>query len=280
MIVYKKCSEVSKEIIFDAFNIGFEDYIVQIKMPIEFFFERFFGPEGNKLEYSFIALDENRPVGLILGGIKVYDGLKTMRCGALCVDNEYRGRGISQELFSLHKEIALYENCDRLFLEVIKGNDRAIKFYEKMGYKKIHDLIYYSCNDFSNIKPKDYIFKQLEFINFKNLNKDLEKIHINWQNDLDYLEKIESIKYFGAFDNESLMGSMAISLNGKIAILYVHPKYRKMGVGSNLIKYAKDVLNLNAVQINYPDNVNMGEFLEKIGFMLNSLGQFEMEIRL
>ena len=50
-----------------------------------------------------------------------------MRCGTLAVHPNYRGVGVSQKLFELHKE-ALQNECKQLFLEVIVGNDRAIRF--------------------------------------------------------------------------------------------------------------------------------------------------------
>ena len=146
MISYKRCTEVNEDIIFQAFQIGFSDYIIQIEMTKDFFMDRFFGPEGNCLEYSVIALDEDKPVGLNLGGIKIFEGIKTLRCGALCVHPDYRGTEVSKRLFRLHKEIAIANGCKQLFLEVIAGNDRAINFYEKKGYEKVYDMVYYSYN--------------------------------------------------------------------------------------------------------------------------------------
>ena len=49
-----------------------------------------FGSEGNLLEHSFLALEEGKPVGVILGGIKDYESIKTMRCGTLAVHPNYR----------------------------------------------------------------------------------------------------------------------------------------------------------------------------------------------
>ncbi len=282
MIKYLNCKDVQKEMIFEAFNIGFQDYMVQLKVSMEVFFERFFGPEGNNIENSFIAIDGNNPVGLILGGIKEFDGLKTMRCGALCIDPNYRGIGVSKELFSLHKEKALNEGCQSLFLEVIKGNDRAIKFYEKTGYEKKYDIIYYNCNDFTklNYYKKNYEVKSLNFYDFNKLNKNLRNIHINWQNDLDYLSKLNGVKYFGIFDNKNLMGSLAISPNGKVFMIYVEPIYRNKGVASTLLSESVNKLNLKMIAINYPDNIKLDDYLEKMGFTRNSLSQYEMYMKL
>ena len=48
------------------------------------FYTTFLG-QGNLLEHSFLALEEGKPAGVILGGIKDYESIKTMRCGTLAV---------------------------------------------------------------------------------------------------------------------------------------------------------------------------------------------------
>ncbi|PGZ06934.1 GNAT family N-acetyltransferase, partial [Bacillus cereus] len=151
MIQYKRCSEVSIDLVYKAFKDGFSDYIIKMEVSKEDFIKRFFGAEGNSLEHSFLALDGEKSVGLILGGIKVYETINTMRCGTLAVHPEYRGIGVSQKLFELHKEEAIQNGCKQLFLEVIVGNDRAINFYNKLGYEKVYDLSYYNLNDFTKI---------------------------------------------------------------------------------------------------------------------------------
>lgn len=137
MIIYKKCSEVDVDMVFKAFSIGFSDYIIKCDMTKDFFINRFFGPEGNDLENSFVAIDDNKPVGIVLSGIKNYEGIMTMRCGTMAVAPDYRGTGISKKLMELHKEVAINNGCKQLFLEVVVGNDRAINFYKKLNYTKI-----------------------------------------------------------------------------------------------------------------------------------------------
>ena len=68
------------------------------------FYTTFLGPEGNLLEHSFLALEEGKPVGVILGGIKDYESIKTMRCGTLAVHPNYRGIGVSQNYLNCIKK--------------------------------------------------------------------------------------------------------------------------------------------------------------------------------
>lgn len=133
VITYMRCNDVSMEHIFQAFSLGFSDYSIRLTMDQDDFVARFFGPEGNTRNHSFLAMDEDQPIGLILGGVRQFDGYKTMRCGTLCIAPAYRGQGISNKLLELHKQTAISADCQQLWLEVIKDNHRAVKLYEKQG---------------------------------------------------------------------------------------------------------------------------------------------------
>ena len=91
-INYQKCSDVEDRFIYQAFMDGFSDYMVKFQFSLEDFLTRFFGPEGNSRDISFIAFDQEQPVGVVLGGIKNYESIKTMRCGTLAIHPDYRGK--------------------------------------------------------------------------------------------------------------------------------------------------------------------------------------------
>ncbi|PFN18293.1 GNAT family N-acetyltransferase [Bacillus cereus] len=282
MIQYKRCSEVSIDLVYEAFKDGFSDYIIKMEVSKEDFIKRFFGAEGNSLEHSFLALDGDKSVGLILGGIKVYETINTMRCGTLAVHPEYRGIGVSQKLFELHKEEAIQNGCKQLFLEVIVGNDRAINFYNKLGYEKVYDLSYYNLNDVTEIRNKDYKdieVKQLEYPTFKVEIQKWLNFHINWQNDLDYIEKTNNT-FYGAYIHNDLKGSVCVNEQGKISFIFVDKDYRNIGAGTKLLQTASEELKLSNLSIGFPNNSLLEGFLKKCGFAKNSLAQYEMYLLL
>ncbi|MBU5592234.1 GNAT family N-acetyltransferase [Clostridium sp. MSJ-4] len=279
MIHYKCCTEVSIDDIYKAFVDGFSDYIIEIKMPKDFFENRFFGPEGNSLQYSFMAFDNERPIGLILGGIKTYEGLKTLRCGTLCIHPEYRGQGISQKLFQLHKDLAIRENCDQLFLEVIVGNDRAIKFYKNLGYEKIYDIKYYSHKEPNSISYKELLETRIEEISFedvKAINDNIKYVHINWQNDFDYMEKLNNVKYYGAYVEKNLIGTLSIDSNGKIYFIWVHKDFNGKNIALKLIKNANSDIKPKKLSMSFTNSSSIEGFLKHIGFNKDSICQYEM----
>lgn len=286
MISYKSCQYISMQEIFQAFDRGFSDYIIDIKMDIKSFEERFFGPEGNSLEDSFISFDGKRPIGIILGGIRMFDGQKTMRCGTLCIDPEYRRKGMSLELFKLHTQRAVEENCGQLFLEVIKGNDRAVNFYKSRGYEVIYDLKYFSKNieienlETNNLEFKDLDFKDLDFEHLMKFRESLYDIHINWQSEPEYFSKTSYGKIIGAFENNKLIGIIAQNLQGKVYFIWVFPKYRNKGIGRMLLYKISNEQNINKIQISTPNNNYLEGFLKKMGFVKEKIEQFEMYLPL
>lgn len=279
MIIYDKCSNIEFEKVYKGFKSGFSDYIIKTEISKEDFMKRFFGPEGNKLEYSFIALDDGKPVGLILGGIKVYEGVNTLRCGTLCIHPEYRGKGISKALFERHKEVALNHGCKQMFLEVIVGNDRAIKFYKRLGYSKVYDISYYSHKDPSTLQREltnSMDIRKVEFETILNLADKINEVHVNWQNDFDYMKKTEDLVHYGIYQESKLIGALSITIKGKIFFIWTNPQYRHKDIASSLIIKAVMDLNLNALNISFPNNSNIEGFLKHIKFEKDNISQYEM----
>lgn len=279
MFTYKRCTEADTDAIYEAFIAGFSDYIIKIDMPKEDFLKHFFGPEGNSHEYSAIAFDDRKPVGLILGGIKVYEGLKTLRCGALCVIPGYRGTDVSHKLFDLHRETALENNCSQMFLEVIAGNGRAVKFYSKKGYEKVYDLVYYSHSDPSDINtnlPSGFTAQRTDIDALRRFRCGIRDIHINWQNDFDYTSHFNEQIYYAVFKEANMAGGLSIHPSGRVNFLWVDPGFRNKGIGSGLISHAVRELDLKKLAISFPNNASLTGFVKRLGFVKDPIVQYEM----
>jgi len=283
MIAYRRCTETNEDTIFEAFQAGFSDYMVKIEMTKDLFIKHFFGPEGNRQEYSFIAVDDAKPVGLVLGGVKVYEGVKTLRCGALCVHPDYRGTEVSGKLFNLHRETALENKCRQMFLEVIAGNDRAINFYRKKGYEKVYDLVYYSHNnpsEINNAMPADITIKRMDFDSLRKLSVKTRDIHINWQNDFDYIGQINDQVHYGVFQDSNLTGALSIHPKGRINFIWVDPEFRNKGIGKSLVSHAVRELNPGRLTVSFPNNAALMGFVKHLNFVKDPISQYEMYVTL
>ncbi len=283
MITYKTCTDVLLNQIYEAFSLGFSDYFIPLTMNEDEFNTHFFGPEGNQLEYSYIAFDDDKPIGLILSGIRVFDGMLTMRCGALCLAAEYRGKGVSDILLQMHKAAAVNAGCKQLFLEVIKENHRAVRFYEKAGYREATILKYYSNPTASIPSPKGVPPYKVATVSFEVIKGFLDKLkacHINWQSDTPYYENSTAGIYLGIYDDYQLIAMIAMSSKGKINFLWVEPSYRLKGLGHYLLLQAAHQLNTEKVTICIPSIALLEGFIRKLQFEKDKLEQYEMYIPL
>lgn len=280
MYRYINAQETDRENVYRAFIKGFSDYMIRFEMNMDDFFSRFFGPDGNQLELSFLAFDDEEPIGVVLGGVRVFDGIKTMRCGALSVAPEHRGKGISDELFRLHIESAKDKGCRQLFLEVIRGNDRAVAFYEKKGYEKIYDLHYYTLNKSGYAgkmsSSENTVVKEISFSDVLRIKERFKDIHLNWQTDFEAMGKMSDIRYYGTYEGQTLKGALAFKDTGKIYLIWVEPEFRNRKLGSVLLHKAIEMTGSPEMHISFSNHAGLYGFVKSSGFIKDDLSQYEM----
>lgn len=90
----------------------------------------------------FLAIDDNKVVGLIMGGIFPYDeydylDYKCPKCGEvteLVVSKKVRSSGIGTLLMNKIEEYFKSIGCEYISIDVFAYNKIGINFYEKHGY--------------------------------------------------------------------------------------------------------------------------------------------------
>ncbi|MBB6479556.1 GNAT family N-acetyltransferase [Spirochaeta isovalerica] len=274
---FVKCSQAADHQIFEAFSRGFSDYIIKFDMSEDFFFDHFFGAEGNRRELSWLALEDGKPAGLVLGGIRSFDGLKTMRCGTMCVVPEYRRKKVAAGLLEQHRQTALESGCDQLFLECIEGNDRALAFYRKAGYETRHHLHYFLCENPGEISSPS-ISSPIETLTPEEIRslRSESGVHWNWQNEMEYLEK-EGAEFSGIRENGFPVAGIAHK-DRRIQFLYVAEPYRRRGYALSLI--ASFAQGKEKLTVSFPDNPGLEGFYENNGFRREPIRQEEMYLDL
>lgn len=140
---FKRLTECTPEEMINAWNHGFEGYFVQMEMTAELFFKRLVN-EGLSLRQSFVVFDHDQPVAIVVNGFRTIEGKKTVWNGGTGVAVPYRGKGVSRLL--MEETLRIYEEAgvEVATLEAIKENERAIRLYEKYGYKVVDSLMFMS----------------------------------------------------------------------------------------------------------------------------------------
>ncbi|HFH7277618.1 TPA: N-acetyltransferase family protein [Streptococcus agalactiae] len=83
--------------------------------------------EGKVVAHLFLQLQEKRDLPR--------KSFKTLYIDDLCIDEEVRGQQIGQKLIDFARQYAKKDGCYNITLNVWNDNQRAVSFYEKLGFK-------------------------------------------------------------------------------------------------------------------------------------------------
>jgi GNAT superfamily N-acetyltransferase len=132
----KDC-EISEAV--EAWNAGFEGYYFDLTMTVEKFIARM-ASEGLSDELSVVAFWNDKPVGLIVNGLREFQGELIGWNGGTAVDKAYRSKGIGRRMLEATLDILEEKNVKVSTLEAISENKGAIALYQSLGYDIIDHL--------------------------------------------------------------------------------------------------------------------------------------------
>jgi ribosomal protein S18 acetylase RimI-like enzyme len=108
-----------------------------------------FVKDGNRLVgYALVALKEaglfHKDLAAMFSNLEevMYNGkpLSTYKyyvMGQICIDKEYRGKGIFDMLYQQHKKL-FKDRFDFVVTEISQSNTRSVRAHEKVGFKTIY----------------------------------------------------------------------------------------------------------------------------------------------
>ena len=96
----------------------------------------------NKNGKSFIAVENDKAIGLIMGVVAEYNKYdyldykcpKSGEITELIISRKARSKGLGQLLMNKMEEYFKSINCEYIFIDVFAYNENAINFYNKQGY--------------------------------------------------------------------------------------------------------------------------------------------------
>jgi ribosomal protein S18 acetylase RimI-like enzyme len=264
--------------IVDVLNLSFSDYIVPLQLNSEQL-EAKIVAENIKLDLSIGVFSSGKLVGFMLHAVNKLDGQLVAYNAATGVIPDYRGQGLVAKMYDylLPKLKAL--GVTEMVLEVIVGNNAAIRAYEKMNYK-----IHRTVNCYSGtieITNKKNVVEIKELKDFKwDAFTSLWSIEPTWQNTIQSLDNSkERCRILEAYIKNEPVGYMVYNpTSRRILQIAVAGSHRRKGVGSELVNKMLEALDPKELSMNNIDNNSLetNAFLKNLG-LLNKVSQFEMK---
>jgi len=260
----------------EAQNGIFEDYIIPIRSSKQFFTD-FLKSVGGDLRNVLVSLDGDRIVGY---ANPVLDGDEAW-IGGIGVLPSHRGRGIGTKLMLATEQDCSERGVREISLEVIEGNDRAMRLYGRLGY----------------VGGRRYLTAEGRPVRFEGCGSmpepagqtEIVRMHAKsyvdtcWQKRktdavISSARGAECYKVDGGF-----VLVEAVETSGFIPFLGVLPEKRRLGVATSLTKFALTRLwNLGAFKVtvyNVNDDLPTLKLLDMFDFKV-TLGQLEMKKKL
>ncbi len=130
-------------------NEVFSDYPVPVKWDI-LSFNLDARENSVSLSDSFVFLKDDKPVGFIVCCIRRNRG----RIDAMGVVKSERGTGLAYRIIEHALEALRWRKVQNVVLEVLKTESKAIRFYEKNGFRTVREL-HSMIREFSTFEEDD-----------------------------------------------------------------------------------------------------------------------------
>lgn len=262
----------------EIFNLSFSDYIVPFTITRQQLEDKI-KSEGIKLELSVGAFEDNKLIAFVLHAYGVVDRIKTVYNSGTGVIPAKRGNKLTLKLYEYILPVLKTKNIERLHLEVITTNKRAIKSYESVGFKTTRLL---KCFKGSVNNKNDIIhfgIRTLQSHNWQKLQSFWD-IKPTWQNSAFVINNLpQSTVSIGLYKNEELAGYLVY--NPKLKRIHqfaVDKRFREIGIGRQLFSYIAAHYENNFSIINVDENSKETlKFMAGLG-MDKFITQQEMEL--
>jgi ribosomal protein S18 acetylase RimI-like enzyme len=258
-----------------VFNAAFANYFIPIKMTEEAMAVKF-RADNTRTDLSAGAYAGDELVGFIFHGYGQEDGFTDVYNGGTGVIPEYRGQHLPRLMYEFVLPHLKQNNVERSVLEVITGNEKAIKVYREQGFNTVRKVNCYK-GTIHPLPQHDIEITETQYLDM-NWLKEISSFTPTWQNKPDAIGRIrQDLVFLIAKENETPVGCIVMNpKTGKIFQLAVAPSARKKGVGRALLSEAAS-RNNNLVALNADErDMALNNLMLKAGFSC-FLSQYEME---
>lgn len=266
--------------ILTVFNTSFSDYFIPFRLTEEQLRTKMLADKTD-LKLSVGAFENGNLISFILHGFDIINNQRLVYNGGTGVIPERRGAGLAKKMYQFVLPYLIQKGVNRIVLEVISENVKAIKSYENSGFRTTRELVCYKGQTQITLINKELEIRNLIKYDW-NLLESFWDILPTWQNSKSVLDNLRPISVsLGAYIKNQLVGYVIYNPNNnRIQQIAVHQDFRKMRIASTLIfeltkMHEQSLSIINVDKSSKSTNI----FLSKIG-LENNLVQLEMELEL
>ncbi len=262
----------------DIINRAFKGYVagdIHFTPPI---LAGFLASSGIHLSRSLVALQDGEPAGIAMLARRGW----TVRIALMGVVPDFQNQGVGRWLLGQIADEAKTNGDRTVVLEVIEQNPRAVHLYESCGYRSIRRLMGFDYKPSEQAQPHDQV-KPFEPIDITEAARHImawESADLPWQFSGISVAKVGAPANAYRVDDCYAVCSNPESETITILGLAVPPDQQRKGVATRLVRQLVTA---------YPDKnwrvaptcpEEYGAIFLRNGFTVNTLNQFQMELRL
>ena len=284
-MTFKSLENISIETIAATLNDAFSQYFVKINFTPDMLKSKFL-EEDFSPKYSIGAFDGENLVGAILHGYRMIDGQKWVYNMGTGVRLSYRGQQLTKKMYLYAIPNLKQHGISNMKLEVIQGNERAIKVYKDVGFEEHCSYACFKSDEESRTVDNSLIIENQSIRKIESIDNiainSLFDVEPSWSNNLTAIQNNRAtLRNIGYHLNEKLIGYACLNpSSGRIKTIGVHPDYRRKGIGKQILNFLKLNTDKPLSVINIDEKgENILKFLQKNGF-IPTIKQFELRMKL
>ncbi|MBB1139087.1 GNAT family N-acetyltransferase [Myroides sp. WP-1] len=271
-------THVDLQEIVQVLNESFADYIIPLQLKADQLAIKI-AVENVQLDLSVGVVDQGKLVGFMLHAINQVEGKLTAYNAATGVVPTHRGQGLVSKMYAFLLDRLQPLQVEQLVLEVIEGNQSAIRAYEKMGYHKARKLICFEGE--AQVMPRNSPVEVIELDAFNwPVFTAFWDVQPSWQNAVPAMENSKArCRILGAYKEDQLVGYLILNPTSKRVLqLAVDSKHRRQGVATHLIQTMNEITASKEVYVYNIDDTSeaAAAFFHQLK-LKNDLAQFEMK---
>jgi ribosomal protein S18 acetylase RimI-like enzyme len=274
---FRNLADLNITDLLSVFNLSFSDYVVPFHLTLEQLKSKI-NAEKIDMNLSVGAFQDDQIVGFILHAEKVEDGKRMIYNAGTGVIPDYRGQRLVRKMYDYIIPMLRDRKTDILTLEVIEGNEPAIRAYSNLGFKISRKLLCFKGIIKASEKYAEIQIQQMNTIQW-GIFKSFWDIEPSWQSSVIVLDQMrDDLVILGAYEINELVGYAIFNLaTGKVYQVAVDKKQRRKGIGAKLFNVIAEMSEGSVTVVNNVDDSseNTSQFLTKMG-LENWVSQFEM----